>query len=147
MKKIQKKNIILPVLALVIYLLAQQGNGSSFALLGDSASDSSLQSAFATQQSNVQIKGQGIVRKVLLGDGTGLQHQKIILQVGREQTVLVAHNIDVAGRLPGLKQGDTVEFYGEYEWTAQGGVMHWTHRDPSGRHINGWLKYNGKTYQ
>ncbi|MCK5070226.1 MAG: DUF3465 domain-containing protein, partial [Desulfocapsa sp.] len=28
-----------------------------------------------------------------------------------------------------------------------GGVIHWTHRDHNGRHIDGWLKYNGKTYQ
>jgi len=26
-------------------------------------------------------------------------------------------------------------------------VIHWTHHDPQGKHINGWLKYQGKMYQ
>jgi len=43
--------------------------------------------------------------------------------------------------------GDSVGFYGEYEWNSKGGVIHWTHLDPSGQHIAGWLKHDGKTYQ
>ena len=30
---------------------------------------------------------------------------------------------------------------------ARGGVVHWTHRDPSGNHPAGWLKRNGETFQ
>jgi hypothetical protein len=32
-------------------------------------------------------------------------------------------------------------------WNEKGGVVHWTHRDPGGRHMAGWLAHNGKTYQ
>ncbi len=144
----KSKNLILLLFAAVIYALAQSG-GMSFneAPLEYVPPEATIQKAFVNQQSNVQIEGKGRVKKVLRDDTKGLQHQKFILQTSPDQTVLVAHNIDVAPRLPGLKAGDTVEFYGEYEWTAQGGVIHWTHRDHSGRHANGWLKYNGKTYQ
>jgi hypothetical protein len=37
--------------------------------------------------------------------------------------------------------------FGEYEYSNQGGVIHWTHHDPSRRHEDGWLKHDGKTYQ
>ncbi len=134
-------------LAIVIYLLAQQGTSVPDLSSVTQSSGATLQSAFVNKQSDFQIQGQGVVKKVLPDDRKGLQHQRFILQTSPDQTVLVAHNIDIADRLAGLKKGDTVGFYGEYEWNSQGGVIHWTHHDPGGRHINGWLKYNGKTYQ
>src|SRR5436190_23795432 len=58
---------------------------------------------------------------------------------------LVAHNIDLAERVELLRKGNLVEFSGEFEWNPQGGVIHWTHRDPQGRHADGWIKHNGKS--
>ena len=145
-----KKNILLAVFALVIYGLSQLSGipvPESSSSVTQRSDDITIQNAFVNKRSDLQILGQGVVKKILPDDNKGLRHQKFILQTSPEQTVLVAHNIDIADRLPGLKKGDTVGFYGEYEWTSQGGVLHWTHHDPGGRHINGWLKYNGKTYQ
>jgi hypothetical protein len=143
----KKKNILIAALAIVIYLLAQQGEKLSGPASDSPGTDNTIAVAFANEQSDLQIRGRGVVKKVLPDDTKGLKHQKFILQTSPDHTVLVAHNIDLADRLSGLRKGDTVEFYGEYEWTSRGGVMHWTHHDPSGRHIDGWLKYNGKTYQ
>jgi hypothetical protein len=61
--------------------------------------------------------------------------------------LLVTHNIDLAPRIYDVREGDDVSFSGVYEWNPEGGVIHWTHHDPDGRHPGGWLKHNGKTYQ
>jgi hypothetical protein len=102
--------------------------------------------AFTEQQSGSQVTGEGTVAK-LLDDNEGSRHQRFILILPSGQTLLVAHNIDLAPRIALLKSGDAVAFNGVYEWNAKGGVIHWTHRDPSGRHQAGWLKHAGQTYQ
>lgn len=102
---------------------------------------------FSEQKSNVQVTGRGTVVKVLPDDLKGSKHQKMILRVSSGQTVLIAHNIDLAPRIPNLKKGDRIQFHGEYEWNEKGGVVHWTHRDPAQRHPDGWLKHDGKIYQ
>lgn len=110
-------------------------------------SDQLLAAAFEDRESNFQIEGRGIVTKILPDDKEGGRHQRFIVRLGSGQTLLVAHNIDVAPRISPLREGDTVLFYGEYEWSSKGGVIHWTHHDPDGRHPAGWLKHNGQTYQ
>lgn len=107
----------------------------------------SIENAYAQQQSNVQLASYGKVEKVLPDDDQGSRHQRIIVRISAKQTILIAHNIDLAKRIPNLKPGDLIEFYGEYEWNKKGGLVHWTHRDPSGRHLAGWLKHQGITYQ
>ncbi|WP_180171320.1 DUF3465 domain-containing protein [Acinetobacter sp. YH12023] len=113
---------------------------------GQSAEDVIVH-AFKNKLSNVQVEGAGQVKAVLRDDNEGSRHQKFILTLNNGQTLLVAHNIDLAPRIDDLQKGDTVQFYGEYEYSDQGGVMHWTHHDPNGRHQDGWLKHQGKTYQ
>lgn len=108
---------------------------------------SALRSAIAEQRSGVQVSGEGAVFKLLKDDNQGSRHQRFLIELAGGQTLLVAHNIDLAPRLDQLATGDTVAFHGVYEWNAQGGVIHWTHHDPVGRHVAGWLKHNGQTYQ
>ncbi|MFB2538069.1 MULTISPECIES: DUF3465 domain-containing protein [unclassified Acinetobacter] len=106
-----------------------------------------IQQAFLNRQSNVQIQGIGQVKAVLPDDNDGSRHQKIILNLENGHTILVAQNIDLAPKIQNLKKGDTVEFFGEYEYSDKGGVMHWTHHDPQKRHVDGWLKHKGQIYQ
>jgi len=109
--------------------------------------DSTLTRAFDKRSSNVQVEGEGIVARILADDNEGGRHQRFIVRLASGQTVLIAHNIDVAPRISSLREGDRVSFNGEYEWNAKGGVVHWTHHDPAGRHPGGWIKHNGKTFQ
>ncbi len=111
------------------------------------ANDQVLKQAYQSQQSDVQVRGSGVVIRVLRDDNVGSRHQKFILKLDSRQTLLVAHNIDLAPRVANLNVGDRIEFNGEYEWNSKGGVLHWTHHDPQGRHEGGWLKHNGRTYQ
>ncbi|ASU24148.1 MULTISPECIES: DUF3465 domain-containing protein [Vibrio] len=117
------------------------------ASIGAQANDHQLKNAYENHQSDIQVQGSGMVIRLLPDDNEGSRHQKFILKLDSKQTLLVAHNIDLAPRVPNLKVGDRVQFYGEYEWNKKGGVMHWTHKDPNNKHPHGWLKHNGKTYE
>lgn len=111
------------------------------------ANDAVLKQAYETQQSNLQVQGEGQVVRILSDDHDGSRHQKFILRLGSGQTLLVAHNIDLAPRISTIAVGDVVKFYGEYEWNNKGGVMHWTHRDPNHAHAHGWLMHKGTKYE
>lgn len=111
------------------------------------ANDYQLKQAFENHQSDLQIKGQGRVVHILPDDNKGSRHQRFLLKLNNQQTLLVAHNIDLAPRIPNLNVGDTVQFYGEYEWNKKGGVIHWTHKDPRNKHAHGWLKHDGRVYE
>lgn len=112
-----------------------------------SESDKKLQRAFENKQTKLQIGGTGKVSKILDDDLKGSHHQRFIIKLATGQTLLIAHNIDLAERIDALVIGDQIDFYGEYEWNEKGGVIHWTHHDPRGKHIAGWLVHNGKVYQ
>ena len=109
--------------------------------------DQILQDAFANKQSDLMVRGKGEVHKVLPDDLKGDRHQNFILRLHTDQTILVAHNIDVSPYIKGLKHGDRIEFSGEYEWNPQGGILHWTHKDPRGNHADGWIMHRGRYYE
>jgi hypothetical protein len=106
-----------------------------------------IDQAFAGRRSNLQVEGQGTVLRLLADDNKGSRHQRFIVRLDSGLTVLVAHNIDLAPRLDALRAGDAIAFAGEYEWSSKGGVIHWTHHDPQGRHPGGWLRHGGRTYE
>ncbi|MFZ2630854.1 MAG: DUF3465 domain-containing protein [Desulfosalsimonadaceae bacterium] len=149
-----KKLLLIAVLLFVGYIIF---NSPSNSLLNEdispiseqntSESDTIISDAFSRHQSNIQVSGQGSVIKLLPDDNSGSRHQKFIIRLSSGQTVLIAHNIDLAPRINALREGDSVYFNGEYEWNEKGGVLHWTHRDPNGSHMDGWLEHEGQRYQ
>ena len=84
--------------------------------------------------------------RLIADDNEGSRHQRFILRLGRGQTLLIAHNIDLAKRVP-VGVGDRVRFRGVYEWNDVGGLVHWTHEDPLGVEDGGWVRYRRRIYR
>ena len=101
--------------------------------------------AFRAELRDVPVTGYGVVKRLMADDRDGSRHQRFLLGTPGGTTVLVAHNIDLAPRLAPLAMGDTVQFAGEYVWNERGGVLHWTHHDPAGRHPPGHLTAHHRT--
>lgn len=156
--KIQKNNLVIATI-IVVLMAAYVGidlkqnnlndNVVQTSIVEEAAVDDQhkIMKAYQQQISNIQVQSKGEVKAILADDNDGSRHQKMILKLENGLTVLVAHNIDLAPRVEGLRKGEIVEFYGEYEYSPKGGVIHWTHHDPQAKHVDGWLKYQGKSYQ
>ena len=63
-----------------------------------------------------------------------------------EVVVRVEANTDFTGTMP-IQRGSRVAVKGEYEFDPRGGVIHWTHRDPRGRHESGYVQLGGQYSQ
>ncbi len=109
-----------------------------------------LRSAIASRRSGVMVTLSADVVKVLPDDNEGSRHQRLLLRlgepVGEVETVLIAHNIDLAERVP-CEEGDRLLVRGQYEWNDRGGVIHWTHHDPGNRREGGWIEHTGVRYE
>ena len=139
---------LLPLLVIFAAAYAYQAfNGPEDGPLSREAPAASSPAATTALVDGRQAKGSGTVVRVLSDDNDGSRHQRFILRLAGGRTLLIAHNIDLAPRIPGIRAGDTAEFYGEFRSNPEGGVIHWTHHDPQGRHPGGWLRHKGRTYQ
>lgn len=142
-----KRILLLAVFAVGAWYASQQADRQDAPPVGDTSPASVAQSNDAGWRSGQQVQGRGTVTRVLSDDNDGSRHQRFILRIASGRTLLIAHNIDLAPRIGSLRAGDRVTFYGEYEWNDKGGVIHWTHRDPQGRHVGGWLEHDGRRYE
>lgn len=92
------------------------------------------------------IEDRGFVRRLISDDNHGSRHQRFIIELRHGQTLLIAHNIDLARRIP-LGIGDRVRFRGMYEYNDLGGLVHWTHHDPHGVEDGGWIRFGRREYR
>ena len=105
-----------------------------------------IRKAFKYNQSDFIVTVYGEVVHILAYDNDPPRHQRWLLEISDDLTLKIAHNTDLAPDVP-LKKGDIVTVKGEYEWNDKGGVIHWTHHDPRGRHEGGWIEHYGKKYE
>lgn len=112
-----------------------------------STSDRILAQAFKSKTSGFMVKFRGTVVRTLSDDTVGSRHQRFIVRLNSGQTLLIAHNIDLAPRVSHLKTINTVSIYGEYIWNAEGGIVHQTHHNPDGSKGGGWIRHKGMIYR
>lgn len=105
-----------------------------------------MQRIFGKRDDGAWIDTQGIVVRLLADDHDDSRHQRFIIDTGAQQTLLIAHNLELAERVP-LGIGDRVRVRGVYEWNDLGGLVHWTHRDPLGDEIGGCVRFRRRDYR
>lgn len=147
MKKLLLPAIVVAAIAIFAYGRHYLPDFSGAPPPAVAVNDSVFSDAFENHASNIQVEGQGTVAKILPDDTNGSRHQRFIVRLNSGQTILIAHNIDLAERVSSLNQGDVITFSGVYEWNPKGGVVHWTHHDPDGHHRAGWIRHNGQAFQ
>lgn len=108
-----------------------------------------LSSALTTCAANpdthveVYIPNATVVR--VLGEryGRSGEHEGfVVLAQGR--TYRIEDNVNITGPIP-LQRGDVVSLLGQLE--CDDNVIHWTHHDPRGHHLSGYIKVNGRLYE
>jgi len=103
-------------------------------------------SRFGRRDTGDWIESKGRVIRLLPDDRDEARHQRMIVDIGGGETLLVVHSLEVADRVP-VGLGDRIEFRGIYEWNDLGGLVHWTHRDPMGEDDGGFVLHRKRRYQ
>ncbi|HEY9754099.1 MAG TPA: DUF3465 domain-containing protein [Oculatellaceae cyanobacterium] len=124
----------------------REGQSPNKSIPPGSESDDSQIVAMQEQGGRAEITGKVRVYKVLAEDDEGLRHERFLVMLSNGRTVMVAHSIDRAPRVP-VVAGDVVVLHGEFIGNEKGGVIHWTHHSDSPKHEGGWIMFNGKRYE
>ncbi len=107
---------------------------------------SEVEAAFRARTEGRWVEGAGRVARLLADDRDGSPHQRFVVRLSSGHTVLIVHNLDLAARAP-VRIDDPVRFRGKYEWNERGGLVHWTHDEPSGGGPGGWVEHQGRRYE
>ncbi len=138
---------LLVLLAVVLLVLLRHGwSPIEVPPTGKPVAGDGIEHVIASRANGAWVEIAGNVVRLLPDDREGVEHQRFILRLKSGRTVLVAHNIDLAQRVP-VQVGDAVRLRGRYEWNDKGGVIHWTHHDPGNRQSGGWIERKGIRYQ
>ncbi len=131
---------------LLVGCASAPGGGGSDRIHNEAAYD-----AWRAGRSRIEVTLGGSVARILgTRMGRSGSHEGFVLHLsgatGRGLTVRVEDNVDLTGPIP-LREGEDVEVRGEYIFDPRGGIVHYTHRDPRGRHPAGYILVDGKFYQ
>lgn len=142
------RKFIAAIVVAVIVAISQWLTPGSDPTLSDPGGDGAqiLAEAFDQRLNDTWVEARGQVIRLLPDDNIDSRHQRFLIETSQKQSLLMAHNIDLAPRVP-VGIGDKVRFKGVYEWNDRGGVIHWTHHDPRGQEPGGYIELRGKRYE
>ena len=100
---------------------------------------------FGKRDEGTWIEARGRVVRLLTDDHEVARHQRFVVRTAAGQDLLIAHNLEVSGRVP-VGMADRVSFRGVYAWNDLGGTVHWTHHDPRGEEEGGWIEFRRRRY-
>lgn len=74
-------------------------------------------------------------------------HERFAVHSDDGIDVEIVDNVSIAPRCP-VHAGDRIEVKGEFAHAYADGspIVHWTHHDPSGTHVGGFLEVGGHLY-
>lgn len=110
--------------------------------------DPAVCAAYSAGRSGVEVVASGKVTHMYgVRPGRTSPHEGFLVSLdsGCTLVVRVEVNTDFTGAIP-LQSNEQVVVKGEYEYYPRGGVIHWTHHDPRGRHENGYIVAAGRMY-
>lgn len=108
------------------------------------SADQEVLDAQSKGMSKVHVTFSAVVYKILPDDQKGIPHQRFLLRLSNNTTVLVAHNTNLGPYLS-IQPGDVVDVSGEYIWNKKGGLIHYTHPSTSSYKEGGWIKVRTRT--
>ncbi|MGH7728205.1 MAG: DUF3465 domain-containing protein [Vulcanimicrobiaceae bacterium] len=118
---------------------------------GSDSGNGAIYRAWRSGRSHFEATADGAVARILgTREGPSGRHEGFLVHLtgsaGGGLTVRVEDNVDLTGPIP-LQDGEPVEVRGEYIYDSRGGLLHWTHRDPAGRHAAGYVRVDGRYFQ
>ena len=140
------RHSLLVLLAIALAALFRYGWNPTEAPPIGKVAGADIEQVIQSRARQAWVETNGSVTRLLPDDRDGAAHQRFILGLASGRTVLVAHNIDLARRVP-LRLGDALRLRGRYEWNDKGGVIHWTHHNPGNPQAGGWIEHSTVRYQ
>jgi hypothetical protein len=103
---------------------------------------------FSEQATNREVIARGTVVAVLgLREGPSGEHEGYLLKLNGNCDLMlrVETNVSITGPVP-VRRGEQMIVKGVYVFNPMGGILHWTHHDPSGRHLSGYIVIGNRVY-
>ena len=127
----------------------QYNTSSNSVTLPLSCRNDLIMNAFENKRSSLPVKGCGQVTSILPDYDAASHYQRFMVlldDIDSKHSVMIRHDTYLAAEVAELTLGDDVFFYGEYDYTPEGGIIRRTHTDPTTKHQHGWIEKNGQRY-